>query len=217
MNAPAGIIAALWVAVATSAIGDAGRVHTFDRDPLHHPPAGFELAAMRQPDPGRWTVQHDASGGCLVHDADVSAGGYALAVEQGPATRPWRVSARLRLMGGARAGGLVWRYTDNQNYDALVLDLGRGTLALYRVRGGNRVRVDFENDLDLDPAVWHALQVKFGADSTHASIGGVRVFAHEDRRSSAHSPGRVGILATGDSTVAFDDLRVESGDRDHPR
>ncbi len=219
MNVSAGIVAALWVALAASTAADAGRVHTFDRDAPNRPPAGFVFAAMRQSDAGRWRVRRQGSTAALVHDANAAADGYALAVEDRPPGRPASLSARVRLEGGARSGGLVWRYTDAQNYDALVLDLRRGTLALYRVRDGNRVRVEFEDDLELDPAGWHTLQVKLDADATRASIGGVRVFAHhhDDRRAHDVSVGRVGLVATGDSTVAFDDLRVEAGREDRDR
>jgi hypothetical protein len=219
MNVSAGIVAALWVALAASTAADAGRVHTFDRDVPNRPPAGFVLAAMRQPDAGHWRVRRQARVGALVHDAARSADGYALAIEDRPAARPSALSARLRLEGGARAGGLVWRYTDDQNFDALVLDLARGTLALYRVRGGNRVRVEFEDDLELDPAGWHTLQVKLDDDATRAAIGGVRVFVHHtrERRPADRPSGRVGLIATGDSTVAFDDLRIETAREDHDR
>jgi hypothetical protein len=216
MNVSAGIVAALWVVLAASTAAEPGRVHTFDRDVPNRPPAGFVLAAMRQPDAGRWRVRRQGRAGALVHDAARAAEGYALAIEDAPAGRPRVLSARLRLEGGARTGGLVWRYTDDQNFDALVLDVARGTLALYRVRDGNRVRVEFEDDLELDPAGWHTLQVKLEPDETRAAIGGVRVFVHHarGRRAADRPAGRVGLIATGDSTVAFDDLRIEAG-KDH--
>jgi hypothetical protein len=216
MNVSAGIVAALWVALAASTAADAGRVHTFDRDAPNRRPAGFVLAAMRQPDAGRWRVRREGRAGALVHAAARAADGYALAIEDQAAARPFKVSARVRLEGGARTGGLVWRYTDDQNFDALVLDLAHGTLALYRVRDGNRVRVEFEDDLELDPAGWHRLQVTLDDDATRASIGGVRVFVHHHRDRAADRPaGRVGLIATGDSTVAFDDLRVDLDREDH--
>jgi hypothetical protein len=183
---------------------------TFDEDRADQAPAGFTLAAMRQSDAGRWLVQRSGSDGHLVHRADPSAPGFALAVADRPVPEDMAVSARLKFNGGTRVGGLVWRYIDDHNYHALLLDLNRGELAVYRITAGNRVRLDVQDELELDTAAWHALKVVHTGAEIRVMLGGVRVFDEHDRRSQrTDNRGRVGVVATGASEIWFDDLTVD--------
>lgn len=185
---------------------------TFDQDRPDLPPSGFTLAAMRQNTPGRWFVQRAPAGGHLVHLSDASAMGFALAVADAPSFTDIGASARVRLVGGARKGGLVWRYQNDQNFYALLLDLSRQELSLYRIVDGNRVRLDLEDGLELDPEAWHTLKVAHVGEEIRASLGGIRVFNERDRRDPTRviAGGRAGLVATGHSDVWFDDVHIEA-------
>jgi hypothetical protein len=185
---------------------------TFDDGPSDAPPAGFSLAAMRQSDAGRWLVQEDENGRYLVHRADVGAPGYALAVAEQPTPDDLIAAVRLRMQGGSRTGGLVWRYENHRNYYTLLLDLDRGELSIYRITEGNRVLLDRRDELELDPTAWHVLKVIHIENEIRVMLGGVRVFDERDRRNDRRSSGtgRVGVVATGTSEIWFDDLHVEA-------
>lgn len=172
-------------------------------------PEGLTFAAMRQPNPGVWTIRRDGANGVLLHAADPSATGYALAIAKAPPLREVVASVRLRLTGGARAGGLVWQYHDENNYYAAVLDLARQELSMYRIVAGNRTRLEFEDDLELDTEAWHTMKVRHDEDEIAVSIGGIEVFEEHGRSTRITTPGRAGLLATGHSEVWFDDWRVE--------
>jgi hypothetical protein len=183
----------------------------FDEDRADQPPVGFSLGATRQADAGRWLVERSGGSGHLVHRADPAAPGFALAVADRPAPPDAAVSVRLRFAGASRAGGLVWHYRDDLNYNALLLDLNRGELSVYRITAGNRVRLDVRDELELDPAAWHALKVIHQGNEIRVMLGGIRVFDEQDRRGDRESTGgRVGMLATGASEIWFDDLSVEA-------
>jgi hypothetical protein len=184
---------------------------TFDDDRADFPPTGFTLAAMRQTDAGRWVVERAGGLGHLVHRADPSAPGFALAVADRVTPDDLAVSARLRFNGASRVGGLVWRYRDDQNYHSLLLDLNRGELSVYRITAGIRIRLDMRDELELDAAAWHALKVIHVGNDIRIMLGGVRVFDEQDRRSDrGRDQGRVGVVATGASEIWFDDLTVEA-------
>lgn len=185
---------------------------TFDDDHADQPPTGFTLAAMRQSDAGRWLVQRTGGLGYLVHRADPSAPGFALAVADRPTPDDLVVSARLKFNGTSRVGGLVWRYRDDQNYHSLLLDLNRDELSMYRITAGNRIRLDVRDELELDPSAWHALKVLHVANDIRVMLGGVRVFDEQDRRDRGKAEGKVGLVATGPSEIWFDDLNVSSPD-----
>lgn len=206
----AGCLLAFWVS-ASGSFAQESWSQTFDADRPDHPPSGFSLAAMRQPGAGRWTVQRQGTQGYLVHQADPSTTGYALAIAEAPATDDAAASARLRFVSGARTGGLVWRYLNDQNFYALVLDIAHQDLALYRVTSGNRINIDVEDALELDPQAWHTLKVQHVESEIRVYLGGIRVFNQQDRRDDrrAHQPGRTGLLASGHSEVWFDDVKIE--------
>jgi hypothetical protein len=93
-------------------------VRTFRTDRQDQVPADFVLGALRQAQAGTWTVQRQGPRAFLTHRADASAAGYALAILDRPVPLDTTVSTRLRLAGGDRSGGLVWRYEDADNFYA---------------------------------------------------------------------------------------------------
>jgi len=198
-----GVLAAATVVVAQPQ----STTRTFEAEKVNTPPDGLTLASTRQPTPGVWVVRRDASGQHLVHEADVPAQpGFSLAIAASPSYRDVNVSARLKLTGGDRSAGVVWRYQDAQNYYVATLDLARHELALFRVVQGNRVRLDREDDLELDAAAWHTLKVRHDGSEIRVYLGGIRVFEQDDR---TFRSGGTGLWASSGTTVAFDDVRVE--------
>ena len=186
-----------------------GQLFQFDTEKPGAPPAGLELAAMRQERPGEWLIRREGANGMLLHRADPATTGLALALMATAGERESVASVRLRLAGGAMAGGLVWRYTDAANFHATILDLARRDLVLFRVTAGNRVFLESKDDLELDPAGWHVLKVDHDGDEIRVSLGGIRVFEDEDRRGDRRAGlGRLGVISAGHAEVWFDDLRV---------
>ena len=146
----------------------------------------------------------------LAHVPDPSRRGYALALASGPPQHDVIASVRLRLTGGSRAGGLVWRYQDAGNFYAAVLDLSRSSLLLFLFRNGSRITIESRGGLELDPEAWHSLRVVHERTSVYVAIGGIRVFEERDGRlERTLGSGLAGVIATGDSETWFDDLRVE--------
>lgn len=206
---------ALWIVASGAALvglaqAPVPKIWTFDGDRAGAPPPGFTLAAMRQADAGTWLVQREGTNGLVVHEAHPTHGGFALAIADAAPFRDGSVSVRLRLEGGGRAGGIVWRYQDAGNFHAAVLDLTDRSLNLYRIVRGNRVRTEDEDDLELDPAAWHTLKVVHDQAYVRVSLGGIRVFDERDR---TFGPGRVGLLASGGSLVWFDDFQARPESR----
>ena len=206
--------AALSLAFAIGGVAAAGSGQSaavsFDGYPAGRAPADFSLLAMRQPGPGVWRVDREGAEQYLIHAADAATEGYALALAPGDPRRDVSMTARVKLSGGTRVGGLVWRCLDAQNYFAVLLDLGQGTIGLYRVSEGNRVRLEREGDLELDPNAWHTLRAVQSGSSVSVSLGGIRVINERDSRFERGSPGRVGVIAAGNAEVRFDDLRAEA-------
>jgi hypothetical protein len=209
MKPTALFLTAAWLIVGAATRAQQATVFGFDQEKAGTPPAGFTFAAMRQPAPGAWLVRRAGTNGYLAHDPDTTSQGYALAVLDHSPPGDGVVSVRLRLAGGRRAGGIVWHYMDSQHYYASVLDLSRGEISLYRVASGNRSRIEFEDDLELDPEAWHTMKVSHTGRSTRVSLGGIRVFEDSRRDKEGTGTGRIGLIAAGDADVWYDDLRID--------
>ena len=183
-------------------------LRTFDEDAVGTPPPGFAFAIARQQAPARWLVRSDAANRYVIHLADPSAaGGFSLAVLEAPHPAQMRASVRLKLIDGEQLGGIVWRYQDPENFYLAALDLRIQEIALYRVTRGNRIRLDDEDELELDAAAWHSLRVVQDDDDIRVSLGGIGVIRARDRTFS--EAGRAGIWSGGGATAWFDDLRTE--------
>jgi hypothetical protein len=191
-------------------------VHTFDADAVGGAPSGFTFAAARQQVSGRWIVRAEGSNHYLTHVGTADAfGGFSLAVLETPHPERLRASVRLKLSDGERLGGLVWNYRDAENFSLAALDLTVQELAVYRVVRGNRIRLDSEDDLELDPSAWHSLRVVYDEDDIRVSLGGIGVLRARDR--TFIGGGRAGVWSGGSATAWFDDLRVEPEPEDDRR
>ncbi len=207
-------LAASWLAAGLTVGAQTLLTRAFDTDKPGAPPAGFTLTTFRPGPTSKWLVRGPASQAHVVHLATPGATTaantpYAIARAEGAMAEDQVVSVRLRLEGGTRSGGLVWRYRDIQNFYAVVLDLTDGDLAMYRVSSGNLIRIEFEDGLELDVNGWHTLKVIHDDEEISVSLGGVRVFEDTNRRNRSGGSGAVGLFARSDSEVWFDDLRVE--------
>lgn len=183
-------------------------VRTFDDDKVGAPPAGFVFAVGREASPDRWIVRREGSARVLLHEGKLSPpDGFAVAILAGAPYQDVEVSVRLKTSGGSRVAGLVWKYQDPMNHYAVQLDLSKQEISMYRIVSGNRIRIEREDDLELDPDAWHSLRVLQERGDIRVYLGGIRVFGERDRLPRA--PANVGLWAAGDANVMFDDFRVE--------
>jgi hypothetical protein len=188
---------------------------TFDDDKIGAPPAGFTLAAGRDAPSDGWTVKREGTARVLVHDGKPSPNdSFAVAIFSGAQYQDVQVSVRFKTTGGTRTAGLVWKYQDRLNHYSAQLDLTKQELAMYRVVNGNRIRLEREDDLELDPDAWHSLKIFQEHGEIRVYLGGIRVFTERDRL--PRDLASVGLWTGGDSTVMFDDFRIEDETEDAP-
>jgi hypothetical protein len=190
--------------VAAGSLAIAQRITwSFDEGAPGRPPAGFEFG---EGSTRGWQIVRDGANSVLLH-ASPGRAGVDIATVEGTAPANVAVSARLRFPDDASAAGIVWRYRDADNYHAVVLDLRAQNVRIYRVAGGNRARLEDEDDLELEPAAWHTVKVEDAGMRMRVWIDGVPVAGARDRMRA--EPGAVGLWSAGDARVWFDDLHVE--------
>jgi hypothetical protein len=189
---------------------------TFDGDRAGAQPDGFLFARMKGAPVGRWTVQRAGADSFLAQLGEgVSDSGILLALidGQGHEYENVRVGTRVRLAGGERAAGVVWRYQDAENFYMASLDLAAQRIDVYRIAQGNRVRIKSEDDLSLDPNAWHTLTVVHEENEIRLYIGGIHVFEFWDR--ALRRAGRAGVWSTAGTVAHFDVVTVQPEVDDH--
>ena len=139
---------------------------------------------------------------------------------------PWRsstatsagdvsVSARVRLAGGQRSGGIVWRVQDAENYYLARLDLDRQDIGLYRVAGGNRTRIEGEDDLELDTdGVAHAARRAGGREHPGLSSAASACCARVTEPSPSRAARACGARATPSRTSTISGSAHAGTDKD---
>jgi len=183
-------------------------LRTFDDDKIGAPPPGFTLAAGREAAADRWAVKRDGNVRALSHEGAASPpDSFAVAIFSGAQYGDVEVSVRFKASAGGRTAGLVWKYQDPMNYYVAQLDLVRQEVAVYRVASGNRIRIEKEDDLELDPDAWHSLRIRQEEGQIRFYLAGIRIMTERDRFPRAMA--NVGMWVSGDSTVMFDDFRIE--------
>jgi hypothetical protein len=202
------LLLALSMFLQAAAVAQNVVVRTFDDDKIGAAPAGFVMAVGRDAIPERWTVRREGAGRVLVHEGKTSpADSFAVAIFSPVKYQDVQVSVRFKTTGGGRMAGLVWKYQDPLNHYSAQLDLAKQELAMYRVVNGNRIRIEREDDLELDPDAWHSLKIFQERGEIRVYLGGIRVLSERDRLPRAYAS--VGVWVGGDSTVMFDDFRIE--------
>lgn len=205
---------ALSLFLQTAGVAQSVVLRTFEDDKIGAPPPGFVLAAGRDAAADRWTLKRESTdktrpeNRVLAHEGKPSPpDGFAVAVLSGAAYQDVSVSVRLKAISGSKTAGVVWKYQDPLNHYFAQLDLAKQEVAMYRVASGNRIRLEREDDLELDPDAWHSLKVFQEDGELRVYLGGIRVFSERDR--APRVPAGVGVWVGGDATVLFDDFRVE--------
>jgi hypothetical protein len=168
-------------------------------------PAGFVFTSSGGNGHGRWEVLRDGGNQVLAQLAPARARGYRMATVDSR-VRDLTLSVRLRATGGDRAAGIVWRYQDEEHYYLAQLDLRAQAVTLYRVVGGNRSRLEREDDFELDAAAWHTLKIEHRGEVIRVWVNGVPVERARDR--VIRQGGRVGVWLTAESAAWFDDLQL---------
>jgi hypothetical protein len=196
------IVAALTVFSASAVFAE---TDNFDKDKPGTVPAGWSCGVTGRGNP-RWTV-----------DADASAPSTPNVLRQsGSGTFPWCVKDKTSLSDGFvevkfksekgkedRAGGLVWRWKDGDNYYVARANALEDNVSLYYTAGGRRNTIKYV-DAPVPANVWHALRVEFAGKRIKVLLDGKAYIEQENDRIGG--AGAVGVWTKADSVTAFDDF-----------
>ena len=137
--------------VTTSANAQAAtRKVDFSDDAIGEPPKGFAFGhTAKVGAPGKWIVQEEGSRKFLAQtDADATRARFPVAVISDPDAADVDLSVSLKPVSGRvdQAGGLVWRYQNEDNYYIVRANALEGNVVLYKVENGKRSDLPLEGE-----------------------------------------------------------------------
>jgi hypothetical protein len=195
-------------------------VINFDKSTPGVTPSGWSVGAEKGASP-KWEVVKDSTAPTPPYvfaqiSNDSSHTRFPLAILEKPVFQNGEISVRMKPVAGKedRAGGLVWRFRDANDYYVVRANALENNVALYRVENGQwkalRPKGAFSNGWSVRHQVpantWSILKVTFKGPVFSVYFNHRRIFQVEDK--SYQGPGKVGLWTKADSVTYFDDFRV---------
>lgn len=183
----------------------------FNADSIGAPPKGWTITMTGKGTP-KWTVERDdtaPSKGPVLKQAGKAT--YPLALKDGTGIRDGFVEVKFKAIAGVedRAGGLVWRAKDANNYYVVRANALENNVVLYKTVNGARSSLDIVGQkggygvkVPVPASQWHTLRVDFAGTRFRVTFNGKPLFEVEDE--TFREPGLVGLWTKADSVTAFD-------------
>jgi hypothetical protein len=191
------------------------RVMHFDNVPPGHTPPGWTVAMTNGGRPPRWEVRRDGTAPSkpfvLAQIAtDPVEDRYPLAIWDGGTLRDGEVSVRMKPLSGhdMQAGGIVWRYEDENNYYLARANAVEKNVQVFKVVKGQRMPLMQGVRHEVPVNEWSTLKVWTRGNRFQIYMDHRRVMQGQD--STFTTAGRVGLWTVSDSVTYFDDFRVSA-------
>jgi hypothetical protein len=199
------------IVLSMTAIGAMAETASFADDPVGATPKGWTATVTGKGNP-KWTVEKDASApsGSNVLKQSGSAT-YPLALKDGTQIKDGFVEMRFKPISGSedRAGGLVWRAKDANNYYVVRANALEDNVVLYKTVNGKRSPLDIVGrtggygvKTPVPANQWHTLRVEFVGPRFKVMFDGNALFEVED--ATFANAGMVGLWTKADSVTVFD-------------
>jgi hypothetical protein len=212
------------IAAAVFGGGSAPRVIDFDHEQVGSMPAEWESAVTRAGASSRWEILKDPGAPSQPNvlaqvSTDRTAGRFPLAVLRNVAIRDGEISVRFKPVSGEvdQAAGIVWRYSDPNNYYIVRANALENNVVLYKVQNGERTSLaprglpsrSYGVKHTVPKMAWSELKVSFADTLATVYFNNERLFEVSD--GTFLRPGRIGLWTKADSVTRFDNFRF-SGD-----
>jgi hypothetical protein len=115
------------------------------------------------------------------------------------------VEVKIRPISGGedRAGGVIWRWKDGDDYYVARINALENNVSLYYTLHGKRNTIKYA-DAPLSVKQWHTLRVEFSGKKVAVSVDGRVYISLEDDHITGS--GAVGLWTKADSVTLFDDF-----------
>ena len=189
------------------------RVITFDNAQLGRIPPDWTVAMTNHGRPPRWEIVKDMSAATQPYvfaqtSSDPLRDRCPLAVFNDITFRDGEVSVRLKPVSGreVQAGGLVWRYRDENNYYLARANALEKNVQVFKVENGVRKPIMAGVHHEIPSNAWSILKVSARGNRFQVYMDHRRILQGWDN--TFMSGGKVGLWTVADSVTYFDDFRI---------
>jgi hypothetical protein len=185
----------------------------FDSTRTGSTPGGWEATLTGTGDP-KWTVESDQTSPSSRYVIKQSGRAtFPLLLKNDCEIKDGFVEAQFKAIDGSqdRAGGLVWRARDANNYYVARANALEDNVVLYKTVDSRRSPLDIVGrkggygvSIGVPANVWHRLRIDFKADRFRVSFNGEHLFEVQD--STFIDAGTVGLWTKADSVTLFDQV-----------
>jgi hypothetical protein len=204
---------ALTVLFSFGLLANPGNIITFDNGPEGVQPPGWSIAMTSHGGTPEWRIVRDTSAPTQPYVlAQVSHNGAEsrcpLAIYDRLTVENGDFSVRMKPISGQedRAGGVVWRYQDPNNYYLVRANALHNNIAIFKVEKGLRTQISSVVSHDIPSNAWSILKVSVRGNRFQVYLNHRRLLQSED--GTFQGPGKVGLWTAADSVTYFDDFRV---------
>lgn len=190
-----------------------GTVVNFDTAPLGKLPPGWSVSMTNRGGAPQWQVVKDQSAPTQPYvlaqtSSDPTGNRCPLAIYDNVSLRNGEVSVRIKPVSGNenRSGGVVWRYSDPNNYYLVQANALNKAVVIYKVQNGQRIQIGSEVRHEIPSNSWSILKVSVKGDRFQVYVNHRRVLQSQDHTFTGS--GKVGLWTVADSVTYFDDFRV---------
>ena len=187
-------------------------LYNFDSDAPGQLPAKFHSARTGGGSTEKWSVQTDSSAPSQPNvvtqtSTDQTDYRFPLLISDEASFQDLDLSVRFKAVSGSvdRAGGLVFRLKDPNNYYIVRANALENNYRLYHVVNGRRSQFAGAN-FKVTSGDWHELRVELTGNKITCYYDGAKKIEATDR--TFKDAGKVGLWTKADSVTYFDDLKV---------
>lgn len=177
----------------------------FDKTAVGATPSDWKCGVTGSGSP-RWQVEADATSPSKGNVLKQSGQGtFPWCVKPGASLTDGFVEVEFKAISGKedRAGGVVWRWKDGDNYYVARANALENNVSLYYTANGRRNTIKYVN-APVPSNTWHTIRVDFNGSTIKVSLNGKTYIEAQD--SHITEGGAVGVWTKSDSVTAFDDF-----------
>ena len=177
----------------------------FDQDSAGSLPAGWVCGVTGRGSP-KWAVEAESTAPSKPNVLKQSGQGtFPWCARKDASVADGSVEVKFKPMEGKedRAGGIIWRFKDGDNYYVARANALENNVSLYHTTRGSRHTIKYV-DAPVAANQWHTLRVEFAGKHIKVSLDGKQYIDLEDDHISG--AGAVGVWTKADSVTAFDDF-----------
>lgn len=189
------------------------RIVTFDNAPLGKTPPDWSVAMTNRGRAPQWEIVRDLSAATKPYvlaqtSVDTPRDRFPLAIYEPLKLKDGEVSVRIKPVSGheVQAGGIVWRYRDENNYYLARANALENNVQVFKVENGVRRPLMAGVRHEISTNGWSILKVAIRGSRFQVYVDHRRILQGSDNTFTG--VGKVGLWTVADSVIYFDDFRV---------